>query len=74
MYSNDPPPRHVHGFCAKTEAVVDLRNDGNVALARRKDAVRPANAKSSDVKKILSAAAENFEALVKLWEGTHGKA
>ena len=70
-YSNDHPPRHVHGFAGETEAIVDLRFDGSVALARRDDAVRPANAKRSDVKKILSAAAEHFEELAALWEAIH---
>ncbi len=70
-YSNDHPPRHVHGFAGETEAIVDLRFDGTVALARRDDAVRPANAKRSDVKKILRAAAEYFEKLAALWEGIH---
>jgi len=73
-YSNDHPPRHVHGFLSETEVIVDLRSDGNVALADRKDAIRPPNAKRSDVKKILNAAAQNFEQLVVLWEGIHGKA
>jgi hypothetical protein len=40
-YSNDHPPRHVHGFLSETEVIVDLRLDGNVALADRKDAIRP---------------------------------
>lgn len=73
-YSNDHLPRHVHGFAGETEAIVDLRRDGHVALAERWDAVRPANAKRSDVRKILEAAAEHFEELVGLWEGIHGKA
>jgi hypothetical protein len=73
-YSNDHPPRHVHGFAGETEALVDLQLDGSVALAERNDAVRPANAKRSDVKKILNVAALHFEELVELWEGIHGKA
>lgn len=73
-YSNDHPPRHVHGFASETEAIVDLRLDGTVALAERNDAVRPANAKRSDVKKILNAAALHFEELVGLWEEINGKA
>jgi hypothetical protein len=52
---------------------VDLLKDGFVALAARKDAVRPANAKRSDVKKILEAAAAHHEELVELWEEIHGK-
>jgi len=66
-YSNDHPPRHVHGFTGETEAIVELQR--TVALARRGDAVRPANAKRSDVKKILRAAAEHFEELAALMGG-----
>ena len=73
-YSNDHPPRHVHGFVGDTEAIVDLRLEGTVALAERNDAVRPANAKRSDVKKILNAATLHFEKLAGLWEEIHGKA
>jgi hypothetical protein len=74
VYSNDHPPRHVHGYLSETETIVDLRFDGSVALARRKDAIRPANAKKSDVRKILDTAAEHFDDLAALWEGIHGKA
>ena len=74
VYMNDHPPRHVHGFAGETEAIVDLRLDGTVALARRYDAVRPANAKRSEVKRILKAAAEHFEELAALWEAIHGEA
>ena len=74
LYSNDHPPRHVHGFLDGTEVIVDLRTDGNVALATRKDAIRPANAKKADVRKVLNAAAQHFEALVNLWEKIHGNA
>jgi len=73
-YSNDHPPRHVHGFAGDTEVIVDLRIDGTVALAERKDAIRPANAKRADVRKILYEAALNFEQLVALWEVIHGEA
>ena len=72
-YSNDHPPRHVHGFTGETEAIVDLRSDGAVALAGRDDAVQPANAKRSDVKKILKAAALHFEELAALWEAMRGE-
>lgn len=74
LYSNDHPPRHVHGFLDGTEVIVDLRADGNVALAARKDAIHPANAKRADVRKILNAAAQHFEALENLWEKIHGNA
>lgn len=73
-YSNDHPPRHVHGFTGDTEAIVDLRMDGTVALAKLDDAIRPVNAKRSEVRKILSAAALHFEEIVELWEEVRGKA
>jgi hypothetical protein len=71
VYTNDHPPRHAHGFSGECEAIIDLRSDGNVALAKRADAVRPANAKRSDIKKILSAAAAHFEELALLWGSIH---
>ena len=40
-------PRHVHGFAGGTELIVDLRLDGTIVLAERKDVIRPANAKRS---------------------------
>jgi hypothetical protein len=73
VYSNDHPPRHVHGFISETEAVVDLRLDGDVALSDRRDAIRPANAKRADVRKILNCSAVHFEELVALWESIHGQ-
>jgi hypothetical protein len=72
-YPNDHPPPHVHGFHGETEAIIDLRSDGSVALADRDDAVRPANAKRSDVKKMLKATALHYEELAELWEDMHGK-
>ncbi len=41
------------------------------ALASREDAIQPANAKRSDVKRILRAAAEHFDVLVAAWEKMH---
>ena len=73
-YSNDHWPRHVHGFAGETGAIIDLRLDGTAALAKRNDAIRPANAKRRDVKKILNVAALHFEELAGLWEEIHGKA
>ena len=71
VYLNDHPPRHVQGFAGDIRAVVDLRA-GTVALAERNDAVRPANARRSDVRKILLAAAEHYEELAALWERIYG--
>lgn len=74
VYSNDHPPRHVHGFFGEAEVIVDLRANGGVALADRRDAIRPGRAKRSDVKRILNIAALHFEQLAALWEETHGDA
>jgi hypothetical protein len=71
VYPQDHEPRHVHGFAGETEVIVDLGSDGNVALADRADRIRPGNAKRSDVRKILTTAAEHFDALVLLWERMH---
>lgn len=68
----DYEPRHVHGFYADIEVIVDLRFDGKVALADRTDATRPPNGSKSDVRHVLDRAAEHFEELVTLWEKHHG--
>jgi hypothetical protein len=70
-YPQDHEPRHVHGFTGETEVIVDLGIDGNVTLADRADCIRPGNAKRSDVRKILRAAAKHFDELVSLWEKMH---
>ena len=67
----DHEPRHVHALYAGTRVVVDLLDDRTVALASREDAIQPANAKRSDVKRILRAAAEHFDVLVAAWEKMH---
>jgi hypothetical protein len=68
----DHAPRHVHGFYAEIEAIVDLRRDGTVALARRSDAIRPSNGSKADVRHVLTVAARHFEELASLWEKHHG--
>ena len=71
-YTMDHEPRHVHGFYADIEVVVDLRLDGRVSLANRTDAVRPSNGSKSDVRHVLTTAAGHFVELVSLWEKHHG--
>ncbi len=73
-YAMDHEPRHVHGFYAEAEVVIDLRRDGKVALAHRRDAIRPGNVSVSCVRHVLTIAARNFEELVQLWEKHHGRA
>lgn len=71
IYPLDHDPRHVHAEYSGIVAIVDLRADGTVALARRVTRLRPANANRSDVKKILTAAQEHFDLLVAVWEEMH---
>jgi hypothetical protein len=71
-YSDDHPPPHVHGAYAETRVIVDLVSDAAVRKSRRRDAVRPVNAKRSDVRRILEVAAAHAAELKKLWEKTHG--
>ena len=71
-YTMDHEPRHVHGFYAEVEAIVDLRADGAVALADRTNAVRPSNGSKADVRHVLAVAARHFDELVALWEKHHG--
>ena len=71
-YTMDHEPRHVHGFYAGIEVIVDLRTDGRVSLASRSDAVRPSNGSKSDVRHVLTTAARHFDELGSLWEKHHG--
>jgi hypothetical protein len=48
-----------------------LAGDGTIAIAKRRDAIRPGNAKRSDIRRILTVAAEHFDSLVELWEKMH---
>ena len=67
-YSNDHDPMHVHRFYAEVEAIVELRLDGTVLLAGRKDAVRPRNGSKADVRHVLAVASKHFEELIVLLE------
>jgi hypothetical protein len=71
-YTMDHEPRHVHGFNADVEVIVDLCPDGRVSLAKRTDAIRPSNGSKSDVHHLLKTAALHFDELVSLWEKHHG--
>ena len=71
-FSHDHPPPHVHGSYAESTVIVDLLADGTVAQSGRRDAVKPANAKRSDVQRILRTAEEHADELRELWEKTHG--
>jgi len=71
-YTMDHHPRHVHGFYAEVEVIVDLQLDGRVSLAERTEAASPSNGSKADVRHVLATAAAHFEELVALWEKHHG--
>jgi Domain of unknown function (DUF4160) len=76
VFSNDHPPRHVHAQAAGVVVIINLRQDGMVEIAKRKRgqlAIKPGNAKKSEVKRALRMAALHFEALAELWERVHEK-
>ena len=73
-YSHDHLPPHVHGRYAGVEVIVDLLADGKVRQSSRWDAGAPPNSKRSDVRRVLSVAAESAAELKQLWEKTHGSA
>lgn len=52
--------------------IIDLLNNGSVALAKRKDAIRPADSRRSSIRKALETAANHFEELWEFWEEIHG--
>ena len=68
IHPQDHEPVHAHGRYAETVAIVELRADGTVSLAKRADAIIPHGAKRSDVRKILDEAAEHFDEIVAAWE------
>jgi hypothetical protein len=59
---------HVQGFYAEVEVIVELRRDGTVLLASRKDAVRPGNGSRADVRHVLGVASNHFDELIALLE------
>jgi hypothetical protein len=71
VYPDDHPPPHVHAKYAGIEVIVRIWPD-RARLASRKDAVRPPNAKRSDVSFLLKTARLRLAELNMLWEGTHG--
>lgn len=71
-YSHDHPPPHVHGRYAGVEVIIDLLPNGDVRQSSRWDAVRPPNAKRSDVRHILAVASAHYDELMAIWRATHG--
>jgi hypothetical protein len=56
-YSLDHAPPHVHGQIAGVEVIIDLLPGRKVVRSKRRKAIKPLNAKRSDIRRILSAAA-----------------
>ena len=67
----DHDPRHFHAYIGGGEVVIELTSDREAVLANRTRSVRGAG--MADVRKALRTATEHFDALVALWEDTHGE-
>ncbi len=66
FYSHDHLPVHVHGFYAGVEVIVDIYPD-YVQRSRRKNNIKPSNAKVSDVAHIENTAAKHRVELLSIW-------
>jgi len=73
-YSNDHLPPHVHGRLGKTQVILDLFENLTVRKSKRRNAIRPPNAKRGDVRRILEVATAHASELMELWEKAHGTA
>jgi len=73
IYVEDHPPPHVHARYAEIAVILDLLPGGGIAISRRVFAVRPPNAKQSDVNRVLRVAQANESALRALWRSLYGK-
>lgn len=71
VFPYDHEPRHVHALHAGIAVIIDLLDDRAVALSDRAGAIAPADAKRSDVKKVLRIARDHFDELVAAWEKMH---
>lgn len=68
-WSDDHIPPHVHGYYAGIEVVLDLiAETEEIVLANRAKRVIPANAKKSDINRIVRAANKHADAVFRLWE------
>lgn len=50
------------------EVIFDLLSSGRAQRSRRIDAIRPSNAKRSDVRRVLAVANRHYDDLLALWE------
>lgn len=70
-YPEDHEPPHVHGRYQDIVVIVELAEGRRVRLADRNDAVRPADAKTNQVRHVLRVAGEHFDELMEKWEAAH---
>ena len=71
VYSGDHDPAHVHCRYQGITVIIELGADRTVGLASRRDAVLPANAKKSHIRRVLNLAGVHFDELLELWEEAH---
>lgn len=73
-YSHDHLPPHVHAFYNRIEVILELRDDGALALMDRLDAISPKDAPRGYVRYIRRVAEAHYDVLIALWEEIHGTA
>ncbi len=70
---DDHVPPHVHGFYAGIAVVLELDFEKrSIRLAKRRDRVKPKNAKRADVAHVLRSAQRYGQELFNLWEVARG--
>lgn len=67
-HPRDHDPPHVHAYVGSARLILELTIDGRVVLGERS---RTGRATRSDIRRALEIAAENFAALLDLWENAH---
>lgn len=71
LYPDDHLPVHIHARYAGVTVVLELRADGRVVISDRLRSVQPANAKRSDVARIVRVANLHVDALMAVWKTMH---
>lgn len=68
-YTEAHAPPHVHGFYGGVEVVLEIDPVADeIRLSNRSRRIKPANARISDIRRIVRVANDNSDELFELWE------
>jgi hypothetical protein len=73
IFVDDHLPPHIHARYAEISVVLDLLPSRGIAISSRALAVRPPDAKSNDLNRVLRIARMHETALRELWRSLHGE-